>query len=40
VRRQLAELLVGLSWWPPDVEFDFADLATVYAVLEAQKRSR
>jgi hypothetical protein len=32
-RWQLAELLVSLHWWPPGIDFDVDDLATVAKVL-------
>lgn len=32
-RYRLAEVLVSLSWWPPEIEFDVDDLVTVAKVL-------
>jgi hypothetical protein len=40
-RRQLAEVLVAVGWWPSDIAFDSRDLATVIKVLnEANKKRR
>ena len=39
-RRQLAELLVAVSWWPPQIEFDLKDLNTVVDVIEEQKKQQ
>jgi len=33
-------MLVGLGWWPPHIEFDEPDLATVIAVLKDRERRR
>jgi len=33
-------MLVALSWWPPNVEFDLDDLATVAKVLKEQAERR
>ena len=39
-RRQLAELLVGIGWWPAHITFDLDDLATVGDVFKERERDR
>jgi len=37
-RRRLAELLVATGWWPPAIDFDTNDLATVVKVLNESRK--